>query len=80
MRRDDEVATLRMPPHSIEAESSVLGSMLLDYEAINRVPGLTADEFYRPEHKLIFTAIRQLASAGQPCDVVTVFDHLADKA
>lgn len=80
MRRDDEVATLREPPHSIEAESGVLGGMLLDREAINRVPGLSADEFYRPEHKLIFTAIRQLASAGQPCDVVTVFDRLADKA
>ena len=67
MRRDDEVATLREPPpHSIEAESSVLGGMLLDHEAINRVPGLSADDFYRPEHRLILRRSVPWHQPGSP--------------
>lgn len=75
--RSDEVARLRVPPHSVEAEQSVLGALLIDREALGRVADiLSAADFYRREHRLIFESIEQLVAAGQPVDVVTVFEHL----
>ena len=57
-RPDDEVARLRVPPHSVEAEQSVLGGLLLDNGAWDRVGDLlTESDFYRFEHRLIFAAI-----------------------
>ncbi|RYG95140.1 MAG: replicative DNA helicase, partial [Alphaproteobacteria bacterium] len=74
---DREVAQLRIPPHSIEAESSVLGGLLLDNGAWDRVGDLLKDvDFYRHEHRLIFTAIAQLVNASKPADVITVFEQL----
>lgn len=68
---------LRVPPHSIEAESSVLGGLLLDNAAWDRVGDLLTDsDFYRNEHRLAFAAIAALCNAGKPADVVTVFEHL----
>jgi replicative DNA helicase len=65
------------PPHSIEAEQAVLGGLLLDPVAWDQVADMvTADDFYRPDHRLIFTAIGELAGEGKPCDVVTVSQHL----
>ena len=62
-RADDEVARLRVPPHSIEAEQSVLGGLLLDNGAWDRVGDLLTDsDFYRYEHRLIYAAI---GGAGQ---------------
>ena len=75
--RDDEVERLRLPPHSTEAEQSVLGGLLLDNLAFDRAAELLTDgDFYRHEHRLIFGAIRSLIQAGKPADVVTVFEHL----
>ncbi len=75
--RDEEVERLRVPPHSTEAEQSVLGGLLLDNLAFDRAAELLADsDFYRHEHRLIFGAIRGLIQAGKPADVVTVFEHL----
>ncbi|MFN7481042.1 MAG: replicative DNA helicase [Betaproteobacteria bacterium] len=75
--RDDEVERLRVPPHSTEAEQSVLGGLLLDNLAFDRAAELLTDgDFYRHEHRLIFGAIRGLIQAGKPADVVTVFEHL----
>ncbi|MCC7152318.1 MAG: replicative DNA helicase [Rubrivivax sp.] len=75
--RDDEVARLRVPPHSVEAEQSVLGGLLLDNLAWDRAADLLGDsDFYRYEHKLIFAAIRSLIGATKPADVITVFEHL----
>lgn len=72
-----DVAQLRVPPHSIEAESSVLGALLLDAAAWDRVGDLLVDgDFYRHEHKLIYAAIGTLANASKPADVVTVFAQL----
>lgn len=72
-----DVAQLRVPPHSIEAESSVLGALLLDNTAWDRVGDLLLDsDFYRHEHKLIYAAIGSLANASKPADVVTVFAQL----
>lgn len=74
---DKQIAQLRIPPHSIEAESSVLGGLLLDNGAWDRVGDLLVDsDFYRHEHKLIFTAIAALINASKPADVVTVYEHL----
>ena len=74
---DDEVARLRVPPHSVEAEQSVLGGLLLDNSASDRAGDLLTDnDFYRYEHKLIYAAIMALISANKPADVITVFEHL----
>ena len=74
---DRQVAQLRVPPHSIEAESSVLGGLLLDNGAWDRVGDLLVDgDFYRFEHKLIYGAIGTLINANKPADVITVYEHL----
>jgi replicative DNA helicase len=75
--RDDEVARLRVPPHSVEAEQSVIGGLLLDNLAWDRAAELlTESDFYRHEHRLIFAAIGSLVGAGKPADVVTVNEVL----
>ena len=75
--RDRQIAQLRVPPHSIEAESSVLGGLLLDHGAWDRVGDLLTDgDFYRYEHKLIFGAIGTLINGSKPADVITVFEVL----
>src|SRR5579875_445127 len=67
------VDVLKVPPHSIEAEQSVLGGLMLATEAWDRVADrITEEDFYRREHRLIFRAIRELAEQGQPCDAVTL--------
>ncbi|MBL8338682.1 MAG: replicative DNA helicase [Rhodoferax sp.] len=75
--QDREVAQLRIPPHSIEAESSVLGGLLLDNGAWDRVADLLGEsDFYRYEHRLVFEAISSLINASRPADVITVFEQL----
>src|SRR6187431_2191524 len=75
--RDDEVARLRVPPHSIEAEQSVLGGLLLDNGAWDRAGDLLTDgDFYRYEHRLIYAAIGALVNATKPADVITVYEQL----
>ena len=77
---DQQIAQLRIPPHSIEAESSVLGGLLLDNGAWDRVGDLLANsDFYRHEHQLIYGAIGALVNASKPADVVTVFEHLQNQ-
>src|SRR5690606_21962460 len=69
---------LRVPPHSLEAEESLLGAMLLSEQAISAVASVvTAEDFYRPAHRHIFDAIQALYGAGQAVDPVTVADELA---
>ncbi len=78
---DAATAMLRVPPHSIEAESSVLGGLLLDNSAWDRVADvLSAEDFYRYEHRLIFEACEQLINASKAADVVTVFERLQNHA
>jgi replicative DNA helicase len=75
--QEDEVARLRIPPHSIEAEQSVLGGLLIDNGAWDRAGDLLTDsDFYRYEHRLIYAAIGQLINASKPADVITVFEQL----
>ncbi len=76
-RADDEVARLRVPPHSIEAEQSVVGGLLLDNSAWDRCADMLGEgDFYRYEHRQIFAAIGTLINASRPADVITVFERL----
>jgi replicative DNA helicase len=74
---DPLMAKLRVPPHSIEAESSVLGGLLLDNGAWDRVGDLLIDsDFYRYEHRQIFGVVASLINDTKPADVITVFERL----
>lgn len=74
---DQQVAKLRLPQYSMESESSVLGGLLLDNSAWDRVGDLlTERDFYRHEHQLIYAAIGKLINESKPADVITVFEHL----
>jgi replicative DNA helicase len=76
-RSDPQVALLRLPPQSSEAEQSVLGALLLDNSAWERMADLVTDgDFYAYQHRLIFSAIGSLINASKPADVITVFDQL----
>ncbi len=73
----DDCARLRVPPHSLEGEQSVLGGLLLDNGAWDRVGDLLVDsDFYRYEHRLIYATICSLIVASKPADVITVFGAL----
>jgi replicative DNA helicase len=68
---------IKVPPQSVEAEQSVLGGLLLDNQSWDRIADiLTADDFYRREHRLIFNAIAALCEESSPADVVTVSEWL----
>lgn len=74
---DRQLAQLRIPPHSIEGESSVLGGLLLDNNAWDRVSDVVQEgDFYRYEHKLVFSAIGALVNSSRPADVITVYEQL----
>jgi len=68
---------LRLPPHSIEAEQSVLGGLMLDAAAWDQIADrVVAEDFYRNDHRLIFEAVAVLIERSQPCDAVTLSGHL----
>jgi replicative DNA helicase len=68
---------LRLPPHSIEAEQSVLGGLMLDAAAWDQIADrVIAEDFYRIDHRLIFEAVAVLIERSQPCDAVTLSGHL----
>jgi replicative DNA helicase len=76
-RTDPQLDALRVPPHSIEAEQSVLGGLLLDNSAWDRIADfLTEDDFYRYDHRIIFQHLVKLINATKPADVITVFESL----
>jgi len=69
--------SLRLPPHSVEAEQSVLGGLMLDNSGWDRIADLVhSGDFYRRDHQLIFEAIGTLSEKSAPSDVVTVSEHL----
>ena len=67
---------IRTIPASLESEAGLLGALLLDGEAINRVPDLTAEAFHSEHHADVFRAIQSLAQQGHPTDVVSVFTEM----
>lgn len=75
--QDSSLEHLRVPPHSVEAEQSVLGGLLLDNAAWDRIAHLLKeDDFYRYDHKLIWQHISRLISLARPADVITVHESL----
>jgi len=68
---------IRLPPHSVEAEQSLLGGLMLDQRAWDQVADVVhIDDLYRADHRLIFSAIAELVERNQPPDAVTVGEHL----
>lgn len=71
---------LKVPPSSIEAEQSLIGGLMLDATAWDKVADvIISADFYRKDHRLIFEAIANLIEAGSPCDVVTVSEYLGNR-
>ena len=74
---DPQLVALKLPPHSIEAEQSLIGGLLLDNTAWDRVGDAVSEaDFYRDDHRRIFMHIRKLVETGRPADVVTVFESI----
>ncbi|MDH3560943.1 MAG: replicative DNA helicase [Gammaproteobacteria bacterium] len=72
-----DTAALKVPPHSLQAEQAVLGGLMLDNTAWDKVADhVTEDDFYRRNHRLIFRAITQLADKSSPFDAVTLSEWL----
>ena len=67
----------KLPPQSLDAEMSILGGILIDNDAINRVlEALTAEDFYRESHRKIFQAMMRLSDLREPCDLITMSEML----
>lgn len=78
---DQELDQLRVPPHSVEAEQSVIGGLLLENEALDKVADiLSPNDFYRHDHKTIYLHIAKLVEHNKPADIVTVAESLENNA
>ncbi len=78
--REQAPAGARIPPHSYEAEESVLGSLLIDKDAIMRIADfLAADDFYRDAHRKMYKACLELYESSQPIDVLSLSNKLREK-
>jgi replicative DNA helicase len=75
--QDTQVELIKLPPHSVEAEQSVLGGLLLDNTAWDRIADLLGEsDFYRADHRLIWRHISRLIEHSRPADVITVSESL----
>lgn len=80
-RPNPEIAHLRVPPHSVEAEQSVLGGLLLDNSGWDRCGDVLLNTaFYGHQHRLIYGAIGHLINANRPADIFTVYERLQEMA
>jgi len=78
---DEQIDALKLPPHSIEAEQSVIGGLLLENEALDKVADiLNPDDFYQYDHKTIYQHIARLIERNRPADIVTVAESLENTA
>ncbi|PHV69218.1 replicative DNA helicase [Sporanaerobium hydrogeniformans] len=76
----EEISNMKIPPHSIEAEQSVLGAIIMDHEAVVVASEiLKPEDFYRPDHQQLFAAIMELYTSGSPIDLVTIQNKLVQK-
>ncbi|MDP1609712.1 MAG: replicative DNA helicase [Sulfuritalea sp.] len=74
---DSQVAALKLPPHSIEAEQSLIGGLLIDNAAWDCIGDVVREtDFYRDDHRRIFRHIGKLIQMGRPADVVTVYESI----
>ena len=78
---DDQIENLKLPPHSIEAEQSLLGGLLIDNSALDQIADtVSSKDFYRQDHRLIFIHINKLIDETNPADVITVAESLEKKS
>ena len=78
---DESYASLKVPPHSLESEQSVIGGLLIENAALDRVADiLSASDFYRHDHRLIYQHINQLINSSKPADIITVAESLENSA
>ncbi len=74
---ETDLSSHKLPPQNIEAEESILGGILIENEAINRVTEiLDADDFYRDAHRKIFNALINLSERDEPADLITLTNEL----
>ena len=74
---ESDLANIKVPPHSLEAEQSVLGGLMLDNNAWDTVSEIVLeDNFYRQEHRQIFRTMQKLVNDSNPLDVVTLSEEL----
>jgi replicative DNA helicase len=77
---DPQIEALRIPPHSIEAEQSVIGGLLRDNAAFDRIADmLSPEDFYRYDHRIIYEQVVKLINGSRPADVITVFEGLTNQ-
>ncbi|MDQ6966426.1 MAG: DnaB-like helicase N-terminal domain-containing protein, partial [Mariprofundaceae bacterium] len=70
-----------VPPHAMDAELAVLGGIMLDPEALERLEGsIIPEHFYVERHRLIFGAMLELSAKGQPVDSLTIKDYLEQRS
>ncbi|GLX83430.1 replicative DNA helicase [Thalassotalea eurytherma] len=75
--KDHQVEQLRVPPHSLEAEQSVIGGLLLDNETFDRVgEAVVAQDFYSRSHRIVYETIGEMIEKGDPVDLVTLTEAL----
>ncbi|MBT3830183.1 MAG: replicative DNA helicase [Gammaproteobacteria bacterium] len=73
----DDLSPLKVPPHSIEAERSVLGGLMLDDNAWDNISGtLAAEDFYRSDHRIIYRVMADLVERNNPLDIITISEAL----
>ena len=78
LKSDPQLDALKVPPQSLEAEQSVLGGLMLDEMAWDRVSEAVAEvDFYRQDHRLIFRVMTKLVSDSRPIDVITLSEELS---
>ncbi len=78
---DEQLSAIKLPPHSIEGEQSVLGGLLLENAAWDKVADLISEiDFYRHDHRLIYRHICKLVEHGRPADAITVSESLDNSA
>ena len=78
---DNQINNLKLPPHSVEAEQSLLGGLLIDNESSDKVADvISAKDFYRHDHRIIYQHIIKVIESNQPADIVTVAESLEKNA
>ncbi len=78
---DVQIDQIKLPPHSVEAEQSVLGGLMLESSALDRISDLiTEEDFYRREHRLIYRQIVKMSEQAKPVDVITVAEALENSS
>src|SRR5688500_8796410 len=68
-----------LPPQAIEAEQSIIGGILIKPDSFDRIDHLSANDFFRADHRLIYAAMRSMIEAGKPLDALLLCEYLRDR-